>query len=214
MSRRAPCSPGRACSTVEPRVSRCPVSPVRAVCPRAFGVRAPSPCRVRTLDRRVCGVAVSECGHVCLAPCARNAVPAPGLLSRVGSRWSCLTLRRVCAGCVHARVCARACVCVRVWGGLAVQVQKTEFDAIYNAFFDPSRLYSEGIRLKVSPAPAFLFRCLSACLPACVCARRGVSVPVYQSICQSVSGSVCVSLYVPVYVCVTGLPCLYVRTCM
>jgi hypothetical protein len=28
------------------------------------------------------------------------------------------------------------------------QVHKTEFDAIYNAFFDQTQLYAEGIRLK------------------------------------------------------------------
>jgi hypothetical protein len=33
-----------------------------------------------------------------------------------------------------------------------LQVQKTEFDAIYKAFFDPTQLHAEGIRLKVLPS--------------------------------------------------------------
>jgi hypothetical protein len=38
------------------------------------------------------------------------------------------------------------------WCFTILQVQKTEFDAIYKAFFDPTQLHAEGIRLKVRPS--------------------------------------------------------------
>ena len=92
-----------------------------------------------------------------LAPCVRNLI----------CELDCLGVRSLCS--LSARTSVRLCMwcvfcgalCVYVFGGWVgggwacvscqrlVQVQKTEFDAIYHAFFDPTRLYSDGIRLKV-----------------------------------------------------------------
>jgi hypothetical protein len=110
---------------------------------------------VELLDSRFVEIIIKTCGFLPLV-CAISSASL--------TVWVCvpcaLSLRArpsVCAcGVCFVGLCVYVCSGGWVGGGWAcvscqrlVQVQKTEFDAIYHAFFDPTRLYSDGIRLKV-----------------------------------------------------------------